>query len=44
MLRCETCKHKEVDGHEYPCKKCVECGVPYVEGTDEKLEDMYEEE
>ena len=42
MIQCQTCKHKDKDGHEEPCVRCKECGVPYIEGTDAELEDMYE--
>ena len=43
MFACNTCKHSLKDGHEEPCIRCIECGVPYIEGTDLELEDMYEE-
>ena len=43
-MRCLNCKHKEVKGTEEPCICCMECGVPYIKGTDkELLIDMYEE-
>ena len=43
MVACESCKHKDKDGHEEPCIGCRECGVPYIEGTDRELKNFYEE-
>lgn len=42
MVQCEFCKHKEKDGHEEPCIRCKECGVPYIEGAEYPLEDKFE--
>lgn len=44
MIRCDSCIHKDKDGHDEPCIGCVECGVPYVEVTDRELKDFFEEE
>lgn len=43
MHMCDSCKYKSLDGHEEPCVGCVECGVPYIEGTDKELKNCYEE-
>lgn len=45
MIRCETCKHKELEGHKEPCINCIECGVPYNEDVPAVLlSDNYEEQ
>lgn len=43
MTQCFSCKYRDLDGHEEPCIGCKECGIPYIEGTDRELKDMYEE-
>lgn len=43
MQMCNRCKHKYKEGHEEPCVRCTECGVPYIEGSDDELNLMYEE-
>lgn len=43
MIVCLTCKHRYVEGGEFPCCECVECGVPYMNNVNvEQLIDHYE--
>ena len=37
MLRCLTCEYRNQDGHMEPCIRCRECGVPYDENVNAKL-------